>query len=88
MIERRATFVAWVLGALVLVPPAVFADEDPNATKVANQATTDPTDAEFLEYLGSVDVEGQDWMDYLSHTDIAQVAKAKKPPDPPGNTDP
>jgi hypothetical protein len=27
-------------------------------------------------------------MDYLSHTDIAQVAKAKKPPDPPGNTDP
>ena len=87
MIERRATFVAWMLGALVLVPHAGFADEDPSATKVAKGATTDPTDAEFLEYLGSVDVEGQDWMEYLSHTDIAGVAKANKPPDPPREDD-
>ena len=87
MIEWRATFVAGVLGALVLVPQAASADEDPTATKVAKGATTDPTDAEFLEYLGSVDVEGQDWMDYLSHTDIAGVAKAKRPPDPPGEND-
>jgi hypothetical protein len=88
MIERRATFVAWVLGALVLVPQMAFADDDQSATKVANGTTTEPTDAEFLEYLGSVDVEGQDWMDYLSHTDISRVAKAKPPPDPPGEADP
>jgi hypothetical protein len=87
MIERRATFVAWVLGALALVPQALLAEDDPSATKVAKGTTTDPTDAEFLEYLGSVDVEGQDWMDYLSHTDIAQVAKAKKASDPPGEED-
>jgi hypothetical protein len=83
MIERRATRLAWVLGALALLWQLAPADEDPGKTKVA-QGNTDPADADLLEYLGSVDVEGQDWMDYLARTDIAQVAKAKKPADPPG----
>jgi hypothetical protein len=83
MFERRATRVAWVLGALALLWQVAPADEDPGKTKVA-QGNSDSADADLLEYLGSVDVEGQDWMDYLARTDIAQVAKANKPADPPG----
>ena len=51
----------------------------PNNAKVAESAA-DTADAELLEYLGSVDAEGQEWMEYLTHTEIAQVAKAKRPP--------
>jgi hypothetical protein len=84
MMQRRSMRVAWLLGGLALLWQVAPADEDPSKTKVA-QGTTDPADADLLEYLGSVDVEGQDWMDYLAHTDIAQVTKANKPADPPGD---
>jgi hypothetical protein len=80
MRERRATCIAWVLGALALMPQAAPAD-DASTAKVAKRAPEPPADAELLEYLGSVDAEGQEWMEYLAHTDIAQVVKAKKSPD-------
>ena len=36
-------------------------------------------DDELLEFLGSVDAKGdEDWIDYLSQTDIAKVAKAEE----------
>ena len=37
-------------------------------------------DAELLEYLGSEDAEGQEWMEYLAHTDMRHVEKSKKQP--------
>ena len=77
MFGRRATYIAWVLGVLVLTPAAASAD-DADSTKVAKSAPEPPADAELLEYLGTVDAEGQEWMDYLARTDIAQVVKAKK----------
>lgn len=81
MIDRRATCIAWVLGVSALTPGGVSAD-DANGSKVANSDPPEaPADAELLEYLGSVDAEGQEWMDYLARTDIAQVVKAKKSPD-------
>jgi hypothetical protein len=80
MFDRRATFIAWFLGALLLLPAAASAD-DANATKVANGTPEVPADAELLEYLGSVDPEGQEWMEYLSQMDITQAVKAKKPAD-------
>jgi hypothetical protein len=81
MIDRRATYIAWVLGGLALLPAGASAD-DADATKVARRAPEPPADAELLEYLGTVDAEeGQAWMDYLARTDIAQVVKAKKSPD-------
>ena len=81
MFDRRATYIAWILAGLALLPAGVSADNaDP--AKVANRAPEQPADAELLEYLGSVDAEeGQEWMDYLARTDIAQVVKAKKSPD-------
>jgi hypothetical protein len=58
----------------------------PAATKPVAPATskpapaTTPADDEFLEFLGSLDDDNADadWLDYLSHTDIEKVAKAKK----------
>jgi hypothetical protein len=37
-------------------------------------------DEDLLEFLGSVDADtgDQDWIDYLSQTDIAKVAKGRK----------
>ena len=80
MFDRRATCIAWVLGVLALMPARASAD-DADTSKVAKRAPEPPADAELLEYLGSVDAEGQEWMDYLARTDIAQVVKAKKSPD-------
>lgn len=82
MFDRRPTCLACVLGALALMPQAVPADEA-SVAKVAKGAPQPQADAELLEYLGGVDAEGQDWMEYLGQTDIAQVAKAKKLPDGP-----
>jgi hypothetical protein len=80
MFDRRATCLAWVLGVSVLTPRGASA-EDADSSKVAKSTPEAPADAELLEYLGSVDAEGQEWMDYLARTDIAQVVKAKKSPD-------
>jgi len=77
MFDRRATCIAWVLAALPFMSAAASAD-DANTTERAPEA---PADAELLEYLGSMDAEGQEWMDYLARTDITQVAKAKKSSD-------
>jgi hypothetical protein len=87
MSDRRATCIAWVLGVLVLTPVGASADDTDTTTKVANRAPEPPADPELLEYLGSVDAEGQEWMDYLARTDIAQVVKAKKPSDPGEDAD-
>ena len=81
MFERRAAYVACLLAALAIAPAGRADDTD--ATKGAKSAPEPPLDDELLEYLGSVDAEGKDWMDYLAHTDIAQVVKAKQAPPPP-----
>jgi hypothetical protein len=81
MFDWRATCIAWVLGVLAFTPAGASADDADTTTKVAKRAPEPPADAELLEYLGSVDAEGQEWMDYLARTDIAQVVKAKKSSD-------
>jgi hypothetical protein len=79
MFDRRATCIAWLLGAPACMPAGASA-EDANS-KVATLAPEIQADAELLEYLGSVDAEGQEWMQYLADTDILQVVWAKKSPD-------
>jgi hypothetical protein len=79
MFKRRAAYIACLLAAPVFLPAAGAADTASTA-KAVDSATEPTADADLLEYLGSVDAEeGQDWMDYLARTDLAQVAKAKKP---------
>jgi hypothetical protein len=80
MFDRRATCIAWILGALPFMPAAASAD-NANNTPAAQRALEPQADAELLEYLGSVDAEGEEWMDYLSQTDITQVVKPKKTAD-------
>jgi hypothetical protein len=80
-IARRACVLALVVG---LVPAAQAADpQKADAKKPAETAKPAPppeVDEELLEFLGSVDAdsEDEDWLDYLSQTDIAKVAKDKK----------
>jgi hypothetical protein len=81
-IARRACVLALVVG---LVPAAQAADpEKADAKKPAETAKpaapAPEVDDELLEFLGSVDAdsEDEDWLDYLSQTDIAKVAKDKK----------
>jgi hypothetical protein len=79
MFKRRAAYIAWFLAVPAFLPAVDRADVATTANP-ADSAADAPADADLLEYLGSVDAEeGQDWMDYLARTDIAQVAKAKKP---------
>ena len=79
MFKRRAAYIAWLLAVPAFLPAVDKADVATTA-KPADSAADAPADADLLEYLGSVDAEeGQDWMDYLARTDIAQLAKAKKP---------
>jgi hypothetical protein len=71
--DRRAAFL-WLLAGLA---PLALADD---AKPVAKTAAVPEVDDDLLEFLGSVDSdsEDQDWIDYLSQTDIAKVAKEKK----------
>jgi hypothetical protein len=81
MSMRRAAYIAWLLAAPALMPSFVHAD-DANAAKVADSADA-AADAELLEYLGTEDAEGQEWMEFLAHQDIvraASVAQPKKAP--------
>jgi hypothetical protein len=51
-----------------------------------NSKVPDPTDADLLEFLGTVDsgadsqaADDGSWIDYLSQTDIGKVAKTTDP---------
>jgi hypothetical protein len=79
MPKARAAYIAWLLAAPAVLPAIDHAD-DANNAKAAESVSEPSVDADLLEYLGTVDAEGQEWMEFLAHTDIAQVAKAKKPP--------
>jgi hypothetical protein len=81
MSKRRAAYIAWLLAVPAVMPCIVHAD-DANAAKIADSADV-AADAELLEYLGTEDAEGQEWMEFLAHQELAQAAlaaKSKKPP--------
>ena len=73
--------VLWMLGAGVALPVAALADDAP-------KKLSDPPDPEFLEFLGSVGSDDEDWLNYLAKSDAAEArrvaaAKASSPPPPP-----
>jgi hypothetical protein len=66
---------------LALLTRAVLADD------AARKPAPEPADAEFLEFLGSVGSEDEEWISYLSRTDVShptrdasKVAAAARPP--------
>ena len=85
MSKRRAAYIAWLLAAPALMPSFVHAD-DANAAKAADSADV-AADAELLEYLGTEDAEGQEWMEFLAHQDIVQAASAAQSKKAPLSTE-
>ena len=65
MFQTRRLRMAWVLAALALMPAAALADDPSNAKGAKNAPEPAAADGDLLEYLGSVDSEGQEWMEYL-----------------------
>jgi hypothetical protein len=70
MIIRRR-YLTGLLFALMLAPAANRAQESAPAEE--------QVDEELLEFLGSIDTDDEDWIDFLSQTDVKQVAKTEKP---------
>ena len=66
---RLVWLAVWMLCALALMVRAVLADEP------ARKPAAEPADAEFLEFLGSVGSEDEDWISYLSGTDVAHAVR-------------
>jgi hypothetical protein len=58
-----------LLAGVLLLPAAV------------RSAEPTPVDPDFLEFLGSIDSEGDGWVDYLGSVDLD---KRTPPPVPPG----
>ena len=69
MTQRR--FLTWLMLAQLLAPATNYAEDPP--------ADEETVDEELLEFLGSVDTDDEDWIDFLSHTDVKQVAKTESP---------
>ena len=59
----------WLILVVALMVRVVLADEPPR------KPAAEPADAEFLEFLGSVGSEDEDWISYLSGTDVAHAAR-------------
>ncbi len=78
-----------MLPALGLLPLAAPAAEPPS--KSPPPASTAPDDSsldeDLLEFLGTIDSEDEDWIDYLTQTDIEKVAARKRPPVNPDATE-
>jgi len=70
------------VGLLALVAGVSFAQSGlaDEAKRVTPPAATKPAepDDELLEFLGSVGADDDEWIDYLSQTDIVKVAKEGK----------
>lgn len=75
---------AYVAGFLVMISGL-------GVLRVAHAAP--PADADFLEFLGSVDSDDKNWHEYLANTDINKVARranaaGRIPPNGPPKTVP
>jgi hypothetical protein len=76
------------VAALGLLPLAAPAADPPKSPPPAKTAPEDPSlDEDLLEFLGTIDSEDEDWIDYLTQTDIEKVAARKRPPVNPDATE-
>jgi hypothetical protein len=84
---RSACMAALLAGVAV---GAVQAAE-PRAAPPAQRAPekVEPVDADFLEFLGSLDTEDEEWRQYLEDRPIKAAGKpAQQKPPPPAKQDP
>jgi hypothetical protein len=78
-------FAVAALGLLPLAAPAAEPAKSPPPAKTAPEDTS--LDEDLLEFLGTIDSEDEDWIDYLTQTDIEKVAARKRPPATPDATE-
>jgi hypothetical protein len=84
-VPERGSSLRVTLATLALLCGTAVADDPPPANPA--------TDAELLEFLGSVDsgadseatADDGSWIDYLAQTDIGKVAKTTDPKEPARN---
>ena len=74
---RRLGLWLATVALVALAPRALVAAEPPKAAE--SKAEEPVLDEELLEFLGSLDLDDQDWIEYLTQTDIAKVAKSARP---------
>ena len=65
----------WLLAALALGCTSARAQD-----VIAEKAPEAAPDEELLEFLGSLDSEDEDFIEYLSETDIAQAGRTAPAP--------
>jgi hypothetical protein len=85
-VPASALWVIAALGWLPLAAQSAEAPEKPAATQKpaaapAKPAADEALDEDLLEFLGTIDAEDEDedWIDYLTQTDIEKVAARKRP---------
>jgi hypothetical protein len=75
-----------VAAVLAVMAPAGTQAAEPK-TKPAEQSKVEPVDADFLEFLGSLDTEDEDWREFLESREIKAASgkpvERKPPPKPP-----
>lgn len=78
---RHACMAAVLVGMAAGVAQAAEPKPAPAA-----ESKVEPVDAEFLEFLGSLDTEGEDWREFLESRPInnaaGKPAEQKTPPRP------
>jgi hypothetical protein len=79
----------FAIAALGLLPLAAPAAEPPAKSPPPAKTASEDTslDEDLLEFLGTIDSEDEDWIDYLTQTDIDKVAARKRPPVNPDATE-
>ncbi len=76
----RATWLMFAM--LTLATARAQADESPSPAKApsAESAAGTAPEEELLEFLGSLEAEGEEWTEYLTETDIEKVAETEPAP--------
>jgi hypothetical protein len=76
-------YLAWLVAALAIGPMSVVAQDtkkpEPKESTVDSDSDAE-VDDELLEFLGSVDSEDEDMIEYLSKSDETPAAKPKRAP--------
>ena len=79
--ESYGMVVALALALAAAVPAQEARSPVPKKEPAQQRATEPAPDAELLEFLGSFDTEDEDWVEYLTQTDVATPAASRPAPE-------
>ena len=81
---------AWVAALLASAGAGAVQAAEPKTAPPAQRAPekVEPVDADFLEFLGSLDTEDEEWREYLEERPIKAAGKPAEKKPPPAQPDP